>query len=173
MAIREAKQWAGKNESKITKTDNYHKEISLSGDLDTVPWCASFVNFALKEAGYPYEKSPGSQFPTWSKKFVKINKPVYGALMVWRKGKEGHIAFVYGKDIPTEEIIAIGGNQDDRITFMLKSDTTKQFQNYYIPVTYIEEAKLSQELSSFDIVELNKTIAGYTGYKRKMVTRDR
>lgn len=112
-------------------------------------------------------------FQLGAKNLLKLISSVYGALMVWRKGKEGHIAFVYGKDIPTEEIIAIGGNQDDRITFMLKSDTTKQFQNYYIPVTYIEEAKLSQELSSFDIVELNKTIAGYTGYKRKMVTRDR
>ena len=173
VAVREAQQWAGTSESVITKTDNYHKELSLSGKLDTVPWCASFVNFALKDAGYPYEKSAGSQFPTWSKKFVKIDKPVYGALMVWRKGTQGHVAFAYGKDSVSGEVIALGGNQNDRITFMLKNETTKKFQNYYIPVVYEETAKLYGELSSFDIVELNRTIAGNPEYKRRSTTRDR
>lgn len=173
VAIREAKQWAGASESKITKTDNYHKEISVAGELDTIPWCASFVNFVLKDAGYPYEKSAGSQFPTWSKKFVKIDKAVYGALMVWRKGKQGHIAFVYGKDMASGEIIALGGNQNDRITFMLKSETTKKFQAYYVPAVYEREAQLHSELSSFDIEILNKTVAGNADYKRKAVTRDR
>lgn len=173
VAVREAKQWAGTSESTITKTDNYHKEISVAGELDTVPWCASFVNFVLKDAGYPYEKSAGSQFPTWSKKFVKIEKPVYGALMVWRKGKQGHIAFAYGKDTASGEIIALGGNQNDRITFMLKNETTKKFQSYYIPAVYEKEAKLHGELSLFDVELLNKQIAGNTDYKRKAVTRDR
>lgn len=128
----------------------------------------------VKDAGYPYEKSAGSQFPTWSKKFVKIDKPVYGALMVWRKGKQGHIAFVYGKDTVSGEVIALGGNQNDRITFMLKSETTKKFQAYYVPAVYEKEAEQVQgELSSFDIEALNKTVVGNTGYKRKAVTRDR
>lgn len=173
VAIREAKQWAGTSESNITKIDNYHKEISVSGELDTVPWCASFVNYALKDAGYPYEKSAGSQFPTWSKHFVKIDKPVYGALMVWQKGKQGHVAFAYGKDTISGEVIALGGNQNDKITFMLKSETTKTFKNYYIPKVYEEMAKLQNELSSYDIVELNKAITGNPKYKRRATTRDR
>lgn len=173
VAIRETRQWAGASEATITKTDNYHKAVSVSGELDTVPWCASFVNFVLKEAGFPYERSAGSQFPTWSKKFAIIKNPVYGALIVWKKGKQGHVAFVYGKDSVSGEIIALGGNQNDRITFMLKSETSKIFQGYYIPAVYENEAQHHPNLSIFDIKELNKTIAGYTGYKRKSTTKDR
>lgn len=90
-----------------------------------------------------------------------------------KKGKQGHIAFAYGKDTASGEIIALGGNQNDRITFMLKNETTKEFQSYYIPAVYEKEAKLHGELSLFDVELLNKQVAGNTDYKRKAVTRDR
>jgi hypothetical protein len=66
---------------------------------------------------------------------------------------------VYGKDTVSGEVIALGGNQNDRITFILKSETTKKFQAYYVPAVYETEAQLHDELSSFDIETLNKTVA--------------
>lgn len=45
--------------------------------------------------------------------------------MVWRRGGKGHVAFVYGRDSVSGEIIVLGGNQNDSINFMLQSDTTK------------------------------------------------
>jgi uncharacterized protein (TIGR02594 family) len=173
VAIREARQWAGSDEKVITKTDNYHRELSLSGQLNTVPWCASFVNFSLKEAGYPFEKSASSQFPVRSKKFIKIERPVYGALMVWKKGSEGHIAFAYAKDSVSGEVIALGGNQNDRITFMLMTETSKKFQGYYIPAVLANSLVDLGELEDFDIVKLNREVAGNAAYKRKVLARDR
>ncbi|WP_028100565.1 TIGR02594 family protein [Pseudoduganella violaceinigra] len=177
-AIAEAKTWAGKKEGVITKTTNYHKKIGGAGKLDDTPWCASFVNFCLKDSNTPYEASQSSQFPVSSKKFVKIDKPVYGALMVMRNyfvdtGKSngsGHVTFVYGKSA-NGRIAALGGNQGDSIKlsayadkgissfFTLKGKKMKQcFHGFYIPATYTEYAKTQGELTVIDIDEGNKAL---------------
>jgi len=75
-----------------------------------------------REANTPYETSQSSQFPVSSRKFITIDKPVYGALMVLRNyfvdgdkpnGTE-HVTFVYGKTA-NGRIAALGGNQGDSI----------------------------------------------------------
>jgi len=177
-AIAEAKTWAGKKEDVITKTTNYHKNIGGAGNLATTPWCASFVNFCLKESNTPYEASQSSQFPVSSKKFVKIDKPVYGALMVLRNyfvdgdksNGTGHVTFVYGKTA-NGRIACLGGNQGDSIKlsayagkgvssfFTLKGKKMKQcFHGFYIPATYAEYAKTQGELATIDIDEGNKNL---------------
>lgn len=177
VAIAEAKKWAGKEEDVITKTGNFHKRMDLPGEMVKTPWCAAFANYCLKTAGAPYEKSASSQFPTWSKKFKKISKPVYGAIMVMRNyvhatGKAhgtGHVTFVYGT---TKEgkIAGLGGNQGDRLklsayarsglssSFKLKDGTRldQHFHAFYIPVTYEEYAKSQDEPDMVDIAEVNK-----------------
>lgn len=121
IAIREAKQWHGISEKKIS--DNYHS-LAVKGSPNTLrgtPWCASFVTYCLKEAGANYSVgyAASSQFPVIDKqKFVEIDKPVYGALMVFRNyydstkkyAGSGHIAFVYGRT-ESGNIAALGGNQ--------------------------------------------------------------
>lgn len=76
--------------------------------------------------------------------------------MVWRRNGKGHVAFVYGRDSISGEIIVLGGNQDDSINFMLESDTTKVLVGYYIPAAYSELNRGG--LHVFDVVELNKSI---------------
>lgn len=176
VAIEEAKKWAGKEEDVITKTGNFHKRVGLGGNMVTTPWCASFVNYCLMTAGAPYEKSASSQFATVSRKFKKIDKPVYGALMVMRNyfagtnkaHGTGHVTFVYGKT--TEGNIAgLGGNQNDRLKlspykitgvsakFKLKGIWLEQkFHGFYIPVTYDEYAKSQPEPEIVDIDDVNK-----------------
>lgn len=64
------------------------------------------------------------------------------------------------------EVIALGGNQNDRITFMLETATTKKLVGYNVPNTYLEFSKKEEGLAEYDISELNKEI-GYTEYRRK------
>lgn len=176
VAIEEAKKWAGKKEDVITKTGNFHKRIGLGGNMVTTPWCASFANYCLMTAGAPYEKSPSSQFATSSKKFKKIDKPVYGALMVMRNyvkttGKAhgtGHVTFVYGRT-KKGTIAGLGGNQSDRLKvseyfltgvsarFPLKDGTIleQKFHGFYIPVTYDEYAKSQGEPETVDVDDVN------------------
>lgn len=52
IALDEAKKWSGKAEGIITKSRNYHTEIGGVGNLVNVPWCASFVNFCLKNQAH-------------------------------------------------------------------------------------------------------------------------
>lgn len=119
VAIKAAKKWKGTGEKSIE--DNYHYLINAKGSLSNTAWCASFVNYCLKESSYDYSKSypQSSQFPAYDKvKFVEIDKPVYGALMVFRTYTNsgdrftgnGHVSLVYGKTIHGD-IAGLGGNQ--------------------------------------------------------------
>lgn len=180
VAIDEAKRWAGNHESIITRSRNYHRELDTVGNLGNVPWCASLVNFCLKESGTPYERSQSSQFPVTSRKFVKIDKPVYGALMVLRNydketGKfagSGHITFVYGRT-GSDAIAGLGGNQGNTLklsryrssgtssTFRLNGRTLEQrFHAFYIPATYAEYAQHCPDIATVSIEDVNKNLLG-------------
>lgn len=119
IAIREAKEWHGTGEKEIT--DNYHKLIGGNGKLSNTAWCASFANYCLQESSNLNSTAylQSSQFPVYDKlKFVEINEPIYGALMVFRTyitatnsfTGNGHVTFVYGIS-SGGDIICIGGNQ--------------------------------------------------------------
>ena len=193
VAIDEAKKWAGKPEAIITDTDgNFHKRLGLGGNTSMVitPWCASFVNYCLMTAGAPYEKSPSSQFATRSRKFKKIDKPVYGALMVMRNYLQGtdttdgtgHVTFVYGKTADGH-IAGLGGNQGNQLKlspykvvgvsskFKLRGKWLEQkFHGFYIPVTYEEYAKSQPQPDIVDVDDVNKNflkIANATSSKNE------
>ena len=184
-AIAEAKRFAGKKEGEITKSENYVDDIGVKGNLVNTPWCASFVNYCLKTSKTPYEASASSQFPGGSKKFVKIDKPVYGALMVMRNyvaetGKfagSGHITFVYGQTA-NGHIAGLGGNQGDSVklspyaksgvsaSFKLnKTKMEQKFHAFYIPATYEEYAKKQGDLAVVDIIDVNKNLFKIEGAK--------
>lgn len=189
VAIREAKQWAGVNEHSIE--DNYHVlSGSLSANLTTA-WCASFVNYCLKDSGSQYERSASSQFPISSRSFEKIDKPVYGALVVFKNyrtdnGKAhgtGHVTFLYGFN-KLGQIVALGGNQGNAIKFSpykaigdssafnvgtkkLPVWVVQRFYGYYVPSAYSAFAKkdsLGEE--SVDEALLNSQLLGIKSNRR-------
>ena len=180
IAIEEGKKWAGRKESIITKEQNYHKGIGKAGSLANTAWCASFINFCLKSVGVPYESNQSSQFPCGSKKFIKIDKPVYGALMVLRNyvrrtGKfagTGHVTFVYGRG-DGESIVGLGGNQGDTIRasrykttgtsseFVLNGvELEQRFHGFYIPAIYSEFVKTEGEAPQVDRDKVNVELLG-------------
>lgn len=151
IVIREAKQWRGIKEGKIT--DNYHKLIGVVID-NRIPtlataWCASFVNYCLKESGFSYVKDPSSQFPTkYPQKFVKIKNPIYGCFVVYKhtnqKYRTGHVAFVLGMT-NDGDLAILGGNQGDSITVnshkkVYMEQLKCRLIGYFIPIEYLNMA---------------------------------
>lgn len=178
VAIEEAQRWAGEKEDVITRTENFHKLLEMGGKLTNTPWCAAFVNYCLKISGTLYEKSASSQFPCWSNKFKKIDKPVYGAILIMRNyvaatGKfhgSGHVTFVYGLS-DTGAIAGLGGNQGDRIkispyqtkapwnSFPLDGHNMEQkVYAYYVPVSYWEFAMTQEVPEIINIIQANKDL---------------
>ena len=74
------------------------------------------MNYCLKLSNTSYERSASSQFPVTSRKFKKIEKPVYGAILVMRNyvkssgvyAGTGHVTFVCGKE-EDGSIAGLGG----------------------------------------------------------------
>src|SRR5450830_285246 len=165
IAAYEAALWQGKKEEVITKTQNFHRLVTdndraggieskaggvkydgnptLAGDANA--WCASFVNFCLREAGY-------SPAPTGfmsshfchnnPDKFVKISKPVYGAIRYCRRDGGGHVCFVYGTW--KGKMLVLGGNQHDTILIEYPDPTSKGVE-YFVPIAYQKFAEKEQE----------------------------
>jgi uncharacterized protein (TIGR02594 family) len=179
-AIDEGKRWAGRDEAIINSSRNYHRESGSAGTLQHTPWCASFVNYCLMESGSLYMKSASSQFPVHSRKFVRIEEPVYGALMVLRNycadtGEfvgTGHVTFVYGRT-NDGKIAGLGGNQGDtvRISVYAQSGISSRFTlhrramhqkffAFYIPASYVEYAKKEGSPMVVDPGDVNRTLLG-------------
>jgi uncharacterized protein (TIGR02594 family) len=179
VAVREAQKWAGHYESVVAEkkailkgkgskgliATNYHAETGVVIDQDTptltTAWCASFVNYCLKEARFPYSKNPSSQFPVNDpRRFVKIDKPVYGALVVYKHTKKGigmgHVAFIYhriDKFDGRENYAVLGGNQGDQITLqdherVYLGSLEARLVGFFVPLSYFEYAKKMMSESS-------------------------
>jgi len=164
IAIREATEWHGTEEKKVT--DNYHHLTGSKASLGSTAWCASFANYCLKETGYDYSKSftKSSQFSVYDKtKFVEIKNPVYGALMVFRTYVEssdeftgnGHVTFVYGKT-SNGDIAGLGGNQGGKAygggTIKLSMySTTKPTSRFRMTVRKIAETPVYQKFYKYYI----------------------
>ena len=149
-AYTQASKWAGKKEAVISQTVNFHSELgygrqftSLAGSSNA--WCASFVNWCLRSAGYPIS-SPhpyrARSFAADTINFSQIAEPVYGAI-----GLVGtsHVGFVYS--IERERPVLLGGNQSDQINFVRFNPATLR---YYVPTSYLPFAQKELKESKLD-----------------------
>ena len=178
IAAYEAALWQGQNEEVITKTQNFHRLVtdndraggveSKTGGVkydgnptlagDTNAWCASFVNYCLREAGY-------SPAPTGfmsshfchnnPDKFVKISKPIYGAIRYCRREGGGHVCFVYGTW--KGKMLVLGGNQHNSILIEHPDPTSKGVE-YFVPIAYLKfaEKELEKGVPEIDIQSARK-----------------
>ncbi len=93
----------------------YHQSTSLKASTDEVPWCASFVNWALMQAGYRGTKSAAARsFLNWG---IAAEKASLGCIVVFRRGTkawQGHVGFYVGKD-KNGNILCLGGNQSNQV----------------------------------------------------------
>lgn len=92
---------------------------------DETPWCGTFVGGVIEEAGYDGIKNPwGAR--NWLKLGVELDRPAYGAVVVfWRgspKGWAGHVGFVVGRD-RRQNLMVLGGNQGNAVSIAPFSPT--------------------------------------------------
>jgi len=90
--------------------------LKAAGVFSPAPWCAAFVTWCLKAAGYTqkFPKYPAST--AWWVKFAKENKifvrnPRRGDLFVWNIKGAGHIGFV--AEVNGQYVRTIEGNTND------------------------------------------------------------
>ena len=93
----------------------YHQSVALRASDDETPWCASFANFCLKEAGIEGTDSAAAlSFRKWGQE-VKVSHLRYGDICVIdRGGGRGHVGFFVGFD-RSGRLLLLGGNQDDQV----------------------------------------------------------
>lgn len=108
----------------------YHATTGKFKD-DETPWCASFVNWVLKNSGQSGTGSASAlSFKNYGK---KLKKPAYGSIGVisWGGGK-GHVGFVVGKQ--NGKILLLGGNQGDSVK--VSSFAESNFVSFVVPGDY-------------------------------------
>ena len=99
------------------------------------PWCACFVNYHLEESGYPGPFENPAAVENWNgtwriwKAGVQIDAPVFGAIVTIG---DRHIGIVVG--MSGDNILILGGNQDDRVSVMVKS--VEEDFKFYLPENY-------------------------------------
>jgi uncharacterized protein (TIGR02594 family) len=121
------------------------------------PWCASFVNYCLREAGYAAGRRHASTFgfAEDTDRFVTIKKPIYGAIRFAHRTGGGHVCYVYGQI--AGKVIVLGGNQSDQLCFQLR-DMVEKSVVYFVPLPYKEQADedMKEDLPEIDIAALRK-----------------
>jgi uncharacterized protein (TIGR02594 family) len=91
----------------------YLTSVGLPG-IDSIPWCAAFVNWCLQEGGVKGTNSGlARSFLYWGN---NTDDPKPGDIVVLRRGvdpRKGHVGFYLDKS--NGYIRLLGGNQGDRV----------------------------------------------------------
>jgi uncharacterized protein (TIGR02594 family) len=96
------------------RIEQYHATTGGGAALDSVPWCSSFVNFCVVEAGGKGTRSKAARsWMTWGKDAGSFEP---GCIVILSRGKapKGHVAFFVGFD--GDQIRLLGGNQGSRVS---------------------------------------------------------
>ncbi len=99
---------------------NYHVKN------DEVSWCSVFIGACAKNVGLPYTKLATAR--SWLDVGLPVNEPSPGDIVVfWREDPnswKGHVSIYLGKNDETNEVYALGGNQNDEVCILTyKLDT--------------------------------------------------
>jgi uncharacterized protein (TIGR02594 family) len=144
------KEIAGKKHN--TRIVEYHGTTTGAAKTDETAWCASYVNWVIKQSGYAGADSAWSHsWKTWGD---GLTKPAVGsiAFIDWgkvdasKKGK-GHVGFVVGKTAKGL-IVLLGGNQSDQVRYTGFKESL--IETYRVPKGYTPSAKLF-ELPTMEI----------------------
>ncbi len=109
----------------------------LPGEDSAVPWCAIFVNAALRASGVAGTGNAMARGFERSKNFVKLDGPALGAIVTyWRdspKSGLGHVNIYLGHvGAGDAQIACVGGNQSDAVS--IANYGTSRRVGYYWPV---------------------------------------
>ena len=106
------------------------------GDTEKMPWCGDYTETAIKNS-LPKEPFTGAvgKNPYWARNWLNFGEPTepcYGAVIVFSRGKGGHVGFVVGED--DTDYYTLGGNQGDSVNIVRISKT--RLLGCTWPITY-------------------------------------
>lgn len=123
LVLKQAASQIGVKEIRGSKSnpiiDEYHDYSTKSNNSswkDDVPWCASFVCWALEKVGMGSTNSARARsFEKWG--VSKKSSPLPGDIVTfWRSSKssgKGHVGFFIKKT--SSHVVVLGGNQSDEV----------------------------------------------------------
>lgn len=129
----------------------YHASTSLKAKEDEIPWCSSFVNWCLKEAGINGTNSAAAKsWLTWG---VETADPVLGCICIIKKKRNGpdratgsasgyHVAFWLEEK--EGRVLLLGGNQGDQVKKSSFNLTGYEICGYRIPLPVLFEENTHQ-----------------------------
>lgn len=92
----------------------YHATTGGGKEPDSVPWCSSFVNFCVEQAGLKGTDSKAARsWMTWGRVTTDFFP---GCIVVLERGAapQGHVGFFVGTE--SGRLRLLGGNQGDRVS---------------------------------------------------------
>lgn len=108
----------------------YHATTGRFSD-DETPWCASFVNWVLRQAGQTGTGSAAAM--SFASYGTRLDGPAYGSIAVISYGGgKGHVGFVVGRQ--GDRLLILGGNQSNGVN--VKAFGTRQIAAYVVPPGY-------------------------------------
>lgn len=118
----------------------YHSKTSLGASTDETPWCSSFVNWVMDQAGYHGTNSALAK--SWLDWGTTLSEPEEGAIVVIKKKSGGgdqatgsstgyHVAFFVSKT--SSYIRLLGGNQSDQVKYSNFSLSSYDVKGYRWP----------------------------------------
>ena len=109
----------------------YDQATTLKATSDEVPWCSSFINWCLAQAGIEGTHSAAAKsFLHWGRDLG--DEPELGCITVLQWADGSHHVTCYDGYADSETIIGLGGNQSDRV----------KRSNY--PVEYVVSFKMPE-----------------------------
>lgn len=91
----------------------YH-ETTGKFETDEVPWCSSFANWCVIQAGL--KGTNNAMARSWLRWGVPVERARYGDILIFERGAppSGHVAFCIYRNGPS--IWHLGGNQGNRVS---------------------------------------------------------
>lgn len=92
----------------------YHSTTTLKARADEVPWCSSFVNWCVEQAGIEGTKSAAAR--SWLQWGDTLGQPQKGCIVVFSSSRgptSGHVGFFVREE--GTHILVLGGNQSNSV----------------------------------------------------------
>lgn len=126
----------------------YHSTTGRFQD-DETPWCSSFANWVMRQAGQPSTGSAAAL--SWARYGRRLERPAYGSIVVFdHGGGRGHVGFVVG--ISGTRLQVLGGNQGNQVK--VSNFGTSEVTAYVVPSDW-EVPQANYTMGAIDRVEDN------------------